>query len=103
MAGITPSGATSGACELPVVLEASGQDLKVVHILWMKPCYPTATELQEQELKRFLEIFQEDEEDEEVFLGFSRMKVENHSVVNKPDTVSDPKPSTPLSIQDTIL
>lgn len=38
----------------------------------MKPCYPTATELQEQELRLVLEIFQEDS-DEEDFLGFSKI------------------------------
>lgn len=53
-----------------VILEASGQDLKVVHISRLKPCYPNAQDLQDQERKRVLEILNEDS-DEEDFLGFS--------------------------------
>uniref|UniRef100_A0A671TWU2 Gypsy retrotransposon integrase-like protein 1 n=1 Tax=Sparus aurata TaxID=8175 RepID=A0A671TWU2_SPAAU len=59
-----------GPVNYKVVLEASGQDLKVVHISRLKPCYPNAKDLQELERKRVLEILNE-ESDEEDFLGFS--------------------------------
>lgn len=59
-----------GPVNYKVVLEASGRDLKVVHISHLKPCYPNAQNLQEQERQRVLEIFNEDS-DEEEFLGFS--------------------------------
>ncbi|KAE8297832.1 Retrovirus-related Pol polyprotein from transposon 17.6 Protease [Larimichthys crocea] len=59
-----------GPVNYKVVLENSGTDLKVVHISRLKPCYPTAQDLQEQEKKHLLEIFNE-ESDEEDFLGFT--------------------------------
>ena len=59
-----------GSVNYKVVLEASGQDLKVVHISHLKPCYPNTQDLQEQERKHVLEILNQ-ESDEEDFLGFS--------------------------------
>ena len=59
----------TGPVNYQVVLEETGLDLKVVHISRLKPCYPTAQELEERERKRVLDIFQEDS-DEEDFFGF---------------------------------
>lgn len=59
-----------GPVNYKVVLENSGKDLKVVHISRLKPCYPTAQDLEEQEKKHILEILNE-ESDEEDFLGFA--------------------------------
>lgn len=56
-----------------VVLEDSGEDLRVVHVVQMKPCFPTAEEWDWREQRRVLEIFQE-ESDEEDFLGFPATK-----------------------------
>ncbi|XP_061589443.1 uncharacterized protein LOC133454734 [Cololabis saira] len=58
-----------GPVNYQVVLEDSGQDLKVVHVSRLKPCYPSAQEMEERERKRVLEIFLEDSEEED-FLGF---------------------------------
>lgn len=58
-----------GPVNYKVVLETSGQDLKVVRISRLKLCYPTAQDLQEQERKRVLDISHEDS-DEEDFLDF---------------------------------
>lgn len=52
-----------------VVLEDSREDLKVVHISRLKPCYPRAQDLEVQERWTILDIFKE-KSDEEDFLGF---------------------------------
>lgn len=53
----------------PVVLEDSGEDM-IVHVSKLTPCYPTATQLEEQQQQHHLkEIFEEETVDEN-FLGF---------------------------------
>lgn len=53
-----------GPMNYKVVLETFGEDLKVVHISCLKPCYPNT-----QDLQWVLEILNE-ASDEEDFLGF---------------------------------
>lgn len=53
----------------PVVLEDLGEDMKVVHVSKLTPCYPTATQLEEQQQHHLREIFEEETLDEN-FLGF---------------------------------
>ena len=58
-----------GPVNVDVVLEESGEDRKVVHVSRLKPCYPTAEELEKADRKRIMDLFEEDSEEEE-FLGF---------------------------------
>jgi len=53
-----------------VALESSGEDVRTVHVCNLKACFPTAEELETQEKKRLLELFQESSEEDEEFLGF---------------------------------
>lgn len=52
-----------------IVREDSGEDLRVINVAQVKPCYPTAVELDKQQRRRILDIFEEESEDEE-FHGF---------------------------------
>lgn len=59
-----------GPINYQVALESSGEDVRNVHVSNLKACFPTAEELEIQEGKRLLEIFQESSEEDEEFLGF---------------------------------
>lgn len=59
-----------------IVLEESGEVYRVAHVSRLKPCYPTAKEVEERQRRQVIEILLEDSEDEE-FLGFSPTQVEN--------------------------
>lgn len=52
-----------------ISLESTGEDVRTVHVCNLKPCFPTAAELEQQERRKVLEIFNESSEEEE-FLGF---------------------------------
>ena len=60
----------TGPVNFEVVLEDTGEDIRVVHVAQMKPCFPTAQEWDRQTHQRLKDIFEEDSEEEE-FLGFS--------------------------------
>lgn len=59
-----------GPLNFEVVLEDTGEDLRVVKVTQLKPCYPTAEEMDREQHRRILEIFEE-ESDEKDFPGFS--------------------------------
>ncbi len=58
-----------GPLNYQVSLESTGEDVRIVHVCNVKPCFPTAEELECQEKKRLLQIFNESS-DEEEFIGF---------------------------------
>ena len=53
-----------------VVLEETGENIRVVNVAQIKPFFPTAEEMDRKHHQRILAIFEE-ESDEEDFLGFS--------------------------------
>ncbi|KAI2647959.1 Retrovirus-related Pol polyprotein from transposon 17.6 [Labeo rohita] len=59
-----------GPLTYQVVQEKTGEDLRVIHISQLKTCYPTAQQLDEIQHRQLVEIFKEEDADEE-FLGFS--------------------------------
>ncbi len=90
----------AGPVNYQVVLEDSCEDLEVVHISWMKPCYPTTQEIEKHEHRRDLEIFNE-ESDEEVFLGFSDTACSGPSGEWATGSVKDPEDHLPDSSSET--
>lgn len=58
-----------GPINYKVALEDTGEDVRTVHVCNMKPCYPTAEEMDSQQKEKLLIIFQEDSDNEE-FLGY---------------------------------
>lgn len=58
-----------GPLNYHISLESTGEDVRTVHVCNLKPCFPTAAELEQQERGKVLEIFNESSEEEE-FLGF---------------------------------
>ncbi len=58
-----------GPLNYQVSLESTGEDVRIVHVCNVKPCFPTAEELECQEKKRLRQIFNESS-DEEEFIGF---------------------------------
>ncbi|RXN37684.1 Retrovirus-related Pol poly from [Labeo rohita] len=58
-----------GPVNYRISLESTGEDVRTVHVCNLKPCFPSAAELENQEKKKILEIFNESSEEEE-FLGF---------------------------------
>lgn len=52
-----------------IVLEETGEDLRVTHVSRLKPCYPTAKEVEDDQRSKVLQLFLEESEDDE-FLGF---------------------------------
>lgn len=58
-----------GPLNYRVALEATGEDVRTVHVCNLKPCFPTAEELESREKQNLLEIFHESSEDED-FQGF---------------------------------
>ncbi len=61
----------TGPLTYEIVLEDSGEDLRVANVAQLKPCYPTAAVLDKQQRRRVLELFAEESDDEE-FLGFTK-------------------------------
>lgn len=53
-----------------VALESTGEDVRNVHVCNLKPCFPTAEELESRSQKKLQELFQETSDEEEDFLGF---------------------------------
>ncbi len=70
-----------GPINFEVVLEDTGEDLRVVNVTQIKPCYPTAEEMDREQHRRILEIFEE-KSDEEDFPGFPASSMEG-SVIKK--------------------
>ncbi|RXN12982.1 MAATS1 isoform X1 [Labeo rohita] len=58
-----------GPLNYRVALESSGEDVRIVNVFNLKPCFPAAEDLELREKKKLQEIFQETS-DEEDFLGF---------------------------------
>lgn len=58
-----------GPLNYRIALESTGEDVRIVHVCNLKPCFPTAEELECQEKKRLRQIFNESS-DEEEFIGF---------------------------------
>ncbi len=58
-----------GPLNYQIALEETGEDVRTAHVCNLKPCYPTAEELESQEKQKLLNLFQETS-DEEEFLGF---------------------------------
>ena len=77
-----------GPVNYEVVQEETGLDLRVVHISRLKPCYPTAEEVEQEEHRRVMEIF-EAESDEEEFLGF-------------PDKICTSVPPSPATLHPSV-
>lgn len=65
-----------GPLNYEIVLEDTGEDLRVVHVSRIKPCFPSAQVLEAQQRRRLLEIFNEDSDGEE-FLGFTEKNIED--------------------------
>ncbi|KAL2091743.1 hypothetical protein ACEWY4_011541 [Coilia grayii] len=59
----------TGPLNYQIVHEATGEDMRVVHVSQLKPCFPTAKEYDELQRRKVMELFAE-ESDEEDFLGF---------------------------------
>ncbi len=59
-----------GPLNYEIVLEDNGEDKRVVHVSRLKPCFPSAKELEAQQQRQLLHCFNEDS-DEEEFLGFT--------------------------------
>ncbi|GAA6080783.1 uncharacterized protein LOC113073276 [Tachysurus ichikawai] len=64
-----------GPLNYKIVLEKTGEDLRVAHVSRFKPCYPSAEELEQQQRRQLLELFNE-ESDTEEFLGFEDTTIE---------------------------
>lgn len=58
-----------GPLNYRVVVEATGEDVCTVHMCNLKPCFPTAEEIDTQEKQKLLEIFQESLSEDEELLG----------------------------------
>lgn len=67
-----------------IVLEETGEDLRVTHVSRLKPCYPTAKEVEQQQRSQVVRIFMEDSDDEE-FLGFSSTQSDDGKCSLHPD------------------
>ncbi len=59
-----------GPLNYRVAVEATGEDVRTVHVCNLKPCFPTAEEIDTQEKQKLLEILQESLSEDEEFLGF---------------------------------
>lgn len=59
----------TGQLNYQIVHEATGEDLRVVHVSGLKPCYPNAKEWDALQRQKVLDIFAEESEAED-FLGF---------------------------------
>ncbi len=59
-----------GPINYRVALESTGEDVRNVHVCNLKPCFPTAEELESRSQKKLQELFQETSDEEEDFLGF---------------------------------
>ena len=49
-----------GPLNFEVVREDMGEDLRVVNVAQLKPCYPSTEELDRKQRQQVLNIFQED-------------------------------------------
>lgn len=58
-----------GPVNFQVVREDTGENMCTVHVNNIKPCFPTAAEIDAQERQAVLDILL-DETDDEEFLGF---------------------------------
>lgn len=59
-----------GPLNYQVALEATGEDVRTVHVCNMKPCYPTAKEMEDRTQEKLWEIFHETSDEDEDFFGF---------------------------------
>lgn len=53
-----------------IALESTGEDVRTTHVCNLKPCYPSAADLESQEKQRVKELFQESSDEDTEFLGF---------------------------------
>lgn len=54
-----------GPLNCEVVLEENGEDIQVAHISCLRPCYPMAQHLDDQQRQRLREIFETEWEEED--------------------------------------
>ena len=59
-----------GPLTYEIVLEETSRDVRVVNVTRLKPCYPSAAEVAQEEERRQLEDMFEDGSEESTFLGF---------------------------------
>ncbi len=59
-----------GPINYEFVLEDMGEEIRIVNVAQIKPCFPTAEELDRKQLQSIIKIFRE-ESDEEDFTGLS--------------------------------
>lgn len=59
-----------GQVNYQIALESTGEDVRIFHVCNLKPCFPTALELETQEKQTILDLFNESSTEEEEFLGF---------------------------------
>lgn len=59
----------TGPVNFQIVLESTGEDVHVVHVCNLKPCFPTATELAAQDRQKLIDLFQECSDEDEEFPG----------------------------------
>ncbi len=57
-----------GPVNYKIALESTGEDGRVVHVCNLKPCFPTASELEAQEKRKLIDL--KESSDDEEFLGF---------------------------------
>lgn len=58
-----------------VVQEKTGEDLRVIHTSQLKACFPTAQQLDEIQHRQLVELFKEEDNDEEllgIYIQFFR-------------------------------
>lgn len=59
-----------GPVNYQIVLESTGEDVRVTHVCNLKPCYPNAADLELYGKQRLQEIFQESSDEDTEFRGF---------------------------------
>ncbi|XP_067281116.1 hyaluronan mediated motility receptor-like [Pseudorasbora parva] len=67
-----------GPVNYQVVIESTGEDVRNVHVCNLKPCYPTAEDLERKEKQNLLDLFLESS-DEDDFPGFDA----NHGLTSQ--------------------
>ncbi len=65
-------------------MEATGEDVRTVHVCNLKPCFPTAEEIDTKEKQKLLEIFKESfSEDEEFRILSSLPSFNSHGLFSQ--------------------
>lgn len=59
-----------GPLNYEIALESTGEDVRTTHVVNLKPCYPTAIDMEVYGKQRLREVFQESSDEDMEFLGF---------------------------------